>query len=277
MYKDAVGNALATPTKFGRVHRAEPFRAETAHFYKAGTALRETSWPIPLPVLDQEDLLSQGIDTSALVKGAQKVDALGSCTANATTASLAALYHAAHRPLPMPSDAVGAEEYAIKFYAACTHQTGQTSEEWPPTDCGSTGEACCTELEKQSLIGSRLSAGNATGMLSLLQHRSVIQGTPWFYSWMSPDSQGYIDGDGSSDALEEAILSGVAGGHETCIWKIEQLAQASNGSIDLQKTVLRVRNSWSDAFALEGDFLIHASTLDYLAGYVDFKAFVLAK
>ena len=39
-------------------------------------------------VLDQSDLLAQGIDTSELVPGAKEVDALGSCTANAFHAHL---------------------------------------------------------------------------------------------------------------------------------------------------------------------------------------------
>lgn len=265
------------PGLFGRIHRAEPFRAERLHVYDGAAPLKEKEWPIPLPVLDQSDLIEQGIDTSTLVKGAPKVDALGSCTANATTASLAALYHAAGKPLPFPSDAVGAEEWAIKFYSECTRQTNDVSEEWPPTDCGSTGAACCTECEKLKLIGSSQSAANVTGALSLLQHRTVIEGTPFFYSWMNTDAQGFVDGDGSYESLMAAIESGVAGGHETCIYKIEQLAQTSTGAVDLSNTVLRVRNSWAASWGLSGDFLIHASTLDYLGSYVDFKSFVLAK
>lgn len=271
--------AGATPTKFGRLHRAEIFTADRLHFHheSATPALKEVEHTVPIPVLDQEDLTAQGIDTSKLVPGAAKVDALGSCTANATTASLAERYAAAGKPLPAglsETNAVADEEWAIKFYAVCTHQTDDPSEEWPPTDCGSTGLACCQELEKQKLITNYKVPAGVTGALSALQSGTVIQGTPWFNSWMSPDSQGFIDGDGSAESLEAAILSGVAGGHETCQVGIPQLAVSGN-SVDLQNTVIKVRNSWSVNWDLAGYFYIHASTLDYLTSYVDYKQFVV--
>jgi hypothetical protein len=102
----------------------------------------------------------------------------------------------------------------------------------------------------------------------------VIQGTPWFNAWMRPDSDGFVDGDGSLDALKSAMDSGVAGGHETCQRGIVQLA-AVRGRVDLANTVIRVRNSWSETFCLSGDFLLHASTLDMLGSYVDFKQFIV--
>jgi hypothetical protein len=265
-----------TSTKFGRYQVAEPMRLENLHLH-SGAPLKEVSWEIPIPVLDQEDLLAQGIDTSVLVPGAARVDALGSCTANATTASLAERYVSTGRELPAGISAGNAktsEEYAISFYHACTDQTGTPSQEWPPTDCGSTGLYCCQELQKQNLISSYRTGSAAMSALSLLQSGTVIQGTPWFNSWFQPDSQGFVDGDGSLDALQAAAESGVAGGHETCQHAIVQLAQASSG-VDLQNTYIKVRNSWSPSFALSGDFLLHASTLNYLSHYVDYKQFVL--
>lgn len=267
-----------TPTKFGQYRVAEPLRFDRMHLHLGGE-LREVSWGIPIPVLDQEDLTKQGIDTATLIPGAQQADALGSCTANATTASLAERYAAAGKDLPAglsTSDAKADEEFAIRFYHACTYQTGDPSQEWPPTDCGSTGLYCCQELERQSLIGSYNTATGGLNLLSLLQGGTVIMGSPWFNSWFNPDSQGFVDGDGSMGALQAANDSGVAGGHETCIREIAQLAQASNGTVDLQNTVLRVRNSWSADWNLGGDYLIHASTLDYLSQYVDYKQFVLS-
>ena len=266
-----------TPTKFGRYQVAEPFRAELLHLHDGVTPLKEVSWEIPIPVLDQEDLESQGIDTATLIPGAQRVDALGSCTANATTASLAERYHAAGKELPAglsATDAVADEEWAIRFYHACTDQTGDPSQEWPPTDCGSTGLYCCKELEHQKLIGSYKTASGVMNALSLLQSGTVIQGTPWFNSWMQADAQGFVDGDGSLDAFYDAVRSGVAGGHETCQHAIVQLGKSVLG-VELEHTYIKVRNSWSDAFALSGDFLLHASTLQYLAAYVDYKQFVV--
>jgi hypothetical protein len=41
-------------------------------------------------------------------------------------------------------------------------------------------------------------------------------------------------------------------------------------------TVIKVRNSWSTQFGLNGDYLLHASTLNYLAGYYDYKTAAVA-
>lgn len=259
----------ATFTKFGRYAVAEPPAFTLFHRPAPPSSLRTVSWDIPIPVLDQEDLTAQGIDTSRIVSGAQKVDALGSCTANATTASLAQHSPDFAKHFGSAGVATSAEEWAIEFYHRCTDQTGDPSQEFPPADPGSTGLFCCQLLEHEGLIKSYSSGSDVEQLLSMLQSGSVIQGTPWFYSWMQPDQDGFIDGDGSMRALEQAIASGVAGGHETCIYAIEALGA-------LNKTVLRVRNSWGPGFGLKGDFRLHASTLDYLCrftGQVDFKAF----
>lgn len=118
-------------------------------------------------------------------------------------------------------------------------------------------------------------AANVHGALSLLQTGTVMQGGPWFNSWMTPDSNGFVDGDGSYAAVQAAMQSGVAGGHETLLHGIPQLAQAADGTIDLANTVIRVRNSWSTKFGVNGDYLLHASTLNYLGRHYDFKAAVI--
>ena len=74
-----------TATKFGRVQTAPPLQFWRMHVAAPPVALREVQHQVPIPVLDQEDLNAQGIDTSAIVPGAQRVDALGSCTCNAGT------------------------------------------------------------------------------------------------------------------------------------------------------------------------------------------------
>jgi hypothetical protein len=102
-----------------------------------------------------------------------------------------------------------------------------------------------------------------------------MQGGPWFNAWMNPDSNGFVDGDGSYSAFRSAVESGAAGGHETLQCGIPQLAQTSNGAIELANTVIKVRNSWSTQFGLNGDFLLHASTLHHLSRYYDFKAAII--
>lgn len=277
-----------TPTKFGRIQAPPPMRLDRLHVHDGTAPLREVEHGIPIPVLDQEDLFAQQIDTSLLVPGAERVDALGSCTCNAGTAHLAERMHAAGKVPPayltapggktagVSANAAETEEFAILLYHLVTDQTGDPASEWPPVDCGSSGYYVCTELERLKYASTYKSASGILGALSLLQAGTVMQGAPWFNAWFSPDSQGFIDGDGSYDAFQAAVASGVAGGHETLQRGIPQLAQLANGTVDLQNTVIKVRNSWSPAFALSGDYLIHASTLDWLSQYADYKAIVAA-
>jgi hypothetical protein len=285
------------PTKFGRVQSAPPPHPWRLHLPGA-VQLGQVKHEVPIPVLDQEDLIAQKIDTSQVVPGAQRVDALGSCTCNAGTAHLAERWaaagkdlsevkvHAAASRLDSPGtagatglsaeDAAADEMFAILLYHLVTDQTGNPSSEWPPADCGSSGYYVCTELERQGLARTYKTASGAVGAMSLLQAGTVMLGMPWFMAWESPDSRGFIDGDGSQDALQAALASGVAGGHETLMTGIEQLALTSAGAVDLASTVIRVRNSWSPQWGpLGGDYLVHASTLDLLSAYTDYKAIVV--
>lgn len=268
-----------TPTKFGRYHVAEPFRAELQHLYR-DTPLKTAEWEIPFGPLDQEDLIAQGIDTSLLIAGAQKTDALGSCTANATMASLGERYAKVDGVLSLAliglgTDAVANETRAILFYHACTDQTGDPAQEWPPADCGSSGLYCCRELIRQHLIGSYRTGTGGLTLASMLQAGSVIMGSPWFNSWMEPDSSGFVDGDGSMEALQTAMSSGVAGGHETCIYQLPRLVLNAAGTVDLRASWVQVRNSWSKSWGLSGDYRVHLSTLDWLSQQIDFKQFIL--
>lgn len=280
-----------TATKFGRFHTAEPFRPALQHLYR-GLPLKPAEWDIPIPCLDQEDLLSQGIDTSQLIPGAQQADALGSCTANATTASAAERYHTAgeglgllyirvpgpgtgHTQVADASDPAACEKFAIAFYNLCTRQTGDPAQEWPPSDCGSTGLYCCQELLRLGLIRSYRTGSGGEALASMLQSGSVIMGSPWFTSWMDPAADGFVDGDGSMDALDTAVQSGVAGGHETCIYQLPHLVLTATGTIDLQQSWVQVRNSWSPSWGLRGDYRIHLSTITWLAQYCDLKQFIL--
>jgi hypothetical protein len=276
-----------TRTKFGQIAVAETLRFDLLEIHDK-SPLKEVTHAIPIPVLDQEDLHAQGIDVTKLVPGAQDTDALGSCTCNTGTAHIAERWAAAGKDLAglklaggagqvtmSATDAVADEEFAILLYHLVTDQTGQTSQEWPPTDCGSTGLYVCQELISQGFAASYRAAASVTGALSLLQTGTVMMGGPWFNAWMNPDSNGFVDGDGSVAAIQAAIKSGVAGGHETLLHGIPQIAQAADGTVDLPNTVLRVRNSWSAKFAQSGDYLVHASTLNYLARHFDFKTVVI--
>ena len=270
-------NPGVTSTKFGRFSIAEPPLFDRMLIYK-GEGLRVADHEPPIPILDQEDLLAQGIHVSQIVPGATDVQALGSCTCNAGTASLAELYATAGKPLPAPlstTDAAADESFAIELYHAVTDQTGNPSQEWPPSDCGSTGLYVCQELIHQKWISSYLTTNEIHALASLLQQHSVIMGSPWFNAWMEPDAGGFIDGNGGIIDFERAVRSGVAGGHETAVCALERLTLNPLGWIDADKSHVRVRNSWSASWGDHGCYRIHLSTLRMLSLQVDFKAFVL--
>jgi len=276
-----------TPTKFGRHHDPRIGDLIDRALLHHAEPLKEVEWDVPVPVLDQEDLLAQGIDTSRLVPGAASVDALGSCTAQTLTEHVAERTTAADKDFTaleltlagntyrLAADAKSAEEFAIVFYHIDTARTDNMQTEWPPTDCGSTGQHCCATATLLSLGRDYIAPHNIQGALLALQSGTVMQGAPWFNAWMQPDSDGFVDGDGSVEAFEAAISTGVAGGHETLQRGIAQIGQLKSGAVDLRKTVIKIRNSWSRQFALDGDYLIHASTLDLLGHYVDYKQLVV--
>jgi hypothetical protein len=251
------------------------------HFYK-GTALRVVDWEPNVAVLDQEDLFAQGIDTSVLVAGAPRVNALGSCTANAGTEGLSQVLDlsdfCALTGATSFADTVGAEKFAIRFYHACTDQTGNTTTEWPPTDCGSCGADVVTELEGMSVNGHPVIAGDlvANGpdnIVSLMQSGGLIVGQEWFNAWMEPGPGGFIDGDGTTSAIQACISSGVAGGHETYWSAIEKVMLLPNGSVDTVNTIIRARNSWTKSWGDNGSYRFHLSTFIAISNYCDFRQF----
>jgi hypothetical protein len=270
------------PTQFGRIHVPEPVTSlSRLHLARvAQIPIVPITHDLRVPVLDQEDLFQQGINTAQLVPGATKVDALGSCVANASTAALSAGLTPAQVDQKLPpgaprltGDPVEDEKFAIVLYHHLTDKTGQPATEWPPQDCGSSGLAACEFFEDQGLITGWHVAHGAENILSLMQTGPLIVGQPWLNTWMSPDQAGFIDGDGSLTALAEAVSSGVAGGHETCWFGIESVGYTLDGNIDPQTTIIRFRNSWSTAWGDQGTGLAHLSTFVELGHWCDFRAF----
>lgn len=262
---------------YGRYQTAEPYASlATAHRY-SGEDLKVVHHPPKVGVLDQSDLIEQGIIVSSFIPGApQNVDALGSCTANGTTAAIS-------NTLPEEKflsvtgassyeDVKGAERFAIEFYHKCTDQTGDPSTEWPPTDCGSSGVYIVDELRSMSLASGDKIATTATDIVSLLQSDGVLIGSPWFYAWEEPTSDGFIDTGG----IEAAIRSGVAGGHETYWWGVDALGLTSSGAVDPTRTVIVGRNSWSDTWGDLGDYRTHLSTFMAIASHCDWRQIVPA-
>lgn len=263
---------------YGRFDMPEPFSALVRlHMHDDTIELKPVSHEPPVGVLDQSDLTAQGIDVASFIPGAAAgIDALGSCTANATTAALSVLLpedeFLATTGATSYADVKTAEEFAIKFYHACTDQTGQTAQEWPPTDCGSSGQYIVTELQSQKLVSGDKIATTATDIVSLLQTGVVLMGSPWFFAWEQPDVHGFIDNGG----ISAAIRSGVAGGHETVLWGVESLRMLVTGEVDAKNTVLLGRNSWSKTWGDAGNYRIHLSTLMALSHNCDWRQLVAA-
>ncbi|MGH3628203.1 MAG: hypothetical protein ACRDRL_12300 [Sciscionella sp.] len=267
-----------SPTRYGRYQVAEPHSALMRTHLHRGEELREVDHEPHLAVLDQEDLHAQGIYCSQFIPGAGNPDALGSCTAQASTVALSNVLPETdfYKTIGVRSydDAVAAEKWAIGFYHQCTDQTGNTATEWPPTDCGSSGPYIVQELRALGLVSGDRIAHGAPNLVSLLQGDGVLMGSPWLNAWEQPDSDGFIDGDGTVDALEAAIRTGVAGGHETYLCAVERLTVTATGQVDPFRTVLRGRNSWSRSWGDNGDYRLHLSTLAMLGQYCDFRQLV---
>src|SRR5215469_7677302 len=149
-----------------------------------GGPLRTVDHEPAIPVLDQEDLFEQGIDTSELVPGAKKVDALGSCVANASTAALSTVLPKVKMTgLGITDNAETCECFAIELYHQLGLTTGDPAREWPPDDCGSSGQAACQYLEHAGLIGGHRIAHDATDICSLMQTGGLMVVQPFLNAW----------------------------------------------------------------------------------------------
>lgn len=275
---------------YGRTQVAEPASAlASLHLHDGTTRLKEVDHETPLGVLDQSDLIAQGIHTSRFIPGCkQDAEALGSCVFNtamewaAWALSLAEFVKFTRAIITDPAaltptaydQTAAAERSAIALYHATSDNTGSTAEEWPPTDCGSSGAALYTELQRLGVVSGQKITHAGEGLISLLQTEVVLTGSPFFYSWEEPDKDGFIDGNGSPEALETAIRSGVAGGHETAKVAIERLALTGTGKVVPRGTIIRSRNHWTESWGDKGCFRSHLSTWIMLSGQCDFRAFV---
>jgi hypothetical protein len=262
---------------YGQYQVPEPFSAFAQLHHHPGGLLVPSSHEPPVGVLDQSDLIAQGIDVASFIPGAARsVDSLGSCTANATTAALSNILPQADffraTDVSTYADVKGAEEFAIRFYHECTDQTGVPSQEWPPTDCGSSGQYIVSECRAQKLASGDRTATTMTDIVSLLQTDGVLLGSPFFYAWEEPAANGFIDNKG----IEAAVRSGVAGGHETYWWGVETLALEPNGTVNADKTVIIGRNSWGGAWGDAGNYRARLSTFQAIAHYCDWRQLVAA-
>lgn len=272
---------------YGRVHVPEPPHNLACLHFHDGTPLKEADHETPLAVMDQSDLIQQGIHTSKFIPGCKTdAEALGSCVPNTGIEAMAAELPEAEfikqcRALipnehvvtpPDYSHAPAAERCAIGAYHDVTFTTGNPAEEWPVEDCGSSGVALFQWMQSRGIFGSQKVATPGESLISLMQGKYVLRGSPFFYAWEEPAPDGFIDGDGSREALETAIASGLAGGHEMGVVAIEKLTLTATGAIVPEQTIIRERNHWG-AWGDNGCCRSHLSTWIMLGGNCDYRAY----
>lgn len=257
--------------KLGRHQVLDPRSLDHVHD-GSGVKLKTADHEPPLAVLDQEDLHAQGIDVRTLfphVRGVKDVDALGSCVGNATTAHLSERVGLSKMKLADPNDTKAGEVFAINRYHRATEFDEQFFREYPTDDTGSSGLGSAKACKRDGLISGYVHATTLQGFLSLLQSGTAILGVPWFNAWFEPDSNGFVDAGGPNVWAS----SGLAGGHEICATAIEALVFTATGDIDLDKTVIRYRNSWAKSFADNGSFRMRAGTYVTLRPEIDIIQF----
>ncbi|MFJ1900546.1 hypothetical protein [Streptomyces sp. NPDC088115] len=246
-----------TPPHLGR-HQVLDARSLAYRRPYDGQPLRTTEWEPRIPVLNQQQLVAQGIYTSRDYGCADDVDALSSCTGNAGTALLSVLLsrEQANAAGLNTDDAAAAEHFAIGLYADATARDEWRDAQWPIQDVGSSGLGVAKVLRDRGLIDEYGHATTAEELCALLQTGPVLFGMPWYSAFSEPDSSGFVDSDPSWAA------SPLEGGHEVCVTALETVAQ-TDGELDPDHTILRFRNSWSASWADHGDGRLRLST--YLA------------
>ncbi|MFE1452018.1 hypothetical protein [Streptomyces olivaceoviridis] len=231
-----------------------------------GEPIRPVEWAPKIPVLDQQDLLAQGIHTSQLFQGVEDVDALGSCTANSATALISILRTAedlAAAGLDV-TDPAAAETWAIGLYSDATHRDQWHDAAWPATDCGSSGLGVAKALRARGLIDQYGHATTARELCRDLQNGPMLMGLPWLDAFFSPVTSSAL-----LDDIPDWSKSPVAGGHEVCIVAIEDVNFDSLGRLDYARTILRARNSWARSWGDQGEFRLSLNLYQQLRSGID--------
>ncbi|MFK0288248.1 hypothetical protein ACIQVL_48425 [Streptomyces sp. NPDC090499] len=232
----------------------------------SGEPLKPAEWEPTVPVLDQEDLLAQGIRTSQMFQGVEDVDALGSCTGNAGTELISTLHDAKtlkDAGLDV-TDPVAAEKWAIGLYSDASHRDQWMDQNWPTTDCGSSGLGVAKALRSRGLIDQYGTATTALELCRDLQNGGLLAGMPWFKAWFEP-----VGASALLDDIPNWEKSPIAGGHELYISALEQVRQTATGRIDYKRTIIRLRNHWTRSFGDNGSFRMSLAVYQKIRKQVD--------
>ncbi|MFB7738231.1 hypothetical protein ACFC08_28360 [Streptomyces sp. NPDC056112] len=265
----------------------------------SGERILPTEWAPKIPVLDQRNLLAQGIRTSELIQRAADIedvegpedaeveesaegpepvedvegpeamedaDALASCTGNAATALISILHTAddlADAGLDV-TDPAAAETWAIGLYADATQHDQWLEYTWPNQDCGSSGLSVAKALRARGLIDQYGHATTAEELCRDLQNGPVLMGLPWHDAWFEPGGQSAL-----LDDIPDWQESPIVGGHEVCITALEHVMYDTTSGLDYQRTILRARSSWSASWADAGEFRFSLAIYQALRDQID--------
>lgn len=208
---------------------------------KALVAPKDMEWPRRIPILDQANLLAQGIKLDG------DPDALSSCTGNAAIGIIGTPTYWIKQIFTLRKalkDPATAETHAIDIYAEAT-ELDEFSDTWPPTDDGSSGLGAAKALLKQGLISGYDHIFNGvTELVTALQSAPVTVGTNWYASMFTPNSAGVI-----------SIAGDIAGGHQYIL-----------DAVYIQERLFRMVNSWNPSWGAGGCAFMSWDTMDRLMG-----------
>ncbi|KFG02574.1 hypothetical protein IQ62_01210 [Streptomyces scabiei] len=230
-----------------------------------GQRLYPTAWEPRLPVLNQQNLTAQGIRLSAEYGLEHDTDALASCTGNAATALISTLLNPEQCTAAGldTRDAAAAQRFAIDLYAQATRMDQWHDDQWPHTDCGSSGLGVAKALRSRGLIDQYGHATTAAELCTLLQTGPVLMGLPWYSDFTQT-----ADRDGFIDAVPGWMGSPLEGGHEVCVTALEAVV-VDDGQLLPEHTVLRFRNSWGSGWGDHGEGRLRLSTYLALRDQID--------
>lgn len=119
---------------------------------------------------------------------------------------------------------------------------------WPDTDFGSSGLGVAKALKAAEAIDRYEWTFSFGQFLAYAQHQPVLVGTAWTDSMFDPNGRGIIRPIGSLDGS----LDG-SGGHEYLV-----------RGVNWPRKLIRIRNSWSADWGINGDAYIYLSDMERL-------------
>ena len=197
-----------------------------------------------IPAHDVVDSELQSVNWHCYAKPFDQGDT-GMCTGTAMGALLSTEPFSKGRTLTL--------EECKRLYSEATH-LDRIPGHYPPDDTGSSGLAVAKAAKKENYIAAYRHAFSMRAALKALQNGPVITGFGWYDSFDDPTSTGFV-------SIQPGAV--VRGGHEVMVWGLE-IVLAENGEVDESNSFIKLRNSWGEGFAANGDFFMTITTWRHL-------------